>query len=398
MSRRLASSLGLCALIATAALLASGALVASGAPAASTSSPALRQVEADQRQREQDRDQALADAAQARREIAQLDAQLAELDRAEQNGERSVSDKRLRLAALNVRESELNARLGGDQNQLARLLGALELFRRDPPPALLVDPHDIRDAVRAAILIRAITPGIEARAHALKVEALAIRQARREAATASADLFSAESDVADRRAKIETVIAAKTQLEHRSAADADAANQDIAALSDRARALRGLAQDVTSAPPALNVREPPNPEHAGLFGAPKPFTPPVAGAPIRTFGQAEPGGRSLGWTWRPPAGSAVVAPAQAIIDYAGPLKGWGLVLILRLGGGYHLVLAGLETALTAPGRTVVAGQPVGRMAGASGAAPELYFELRENGAPVDPARWLKTSVASTLRR
>jgi len=385
--RRAASSLILFGLIASAAL------------AAPASSPALRQVEADQRQREQDRDRALADAEAARRDIAQLEAQLAELDKAEQSGERSVSDKRLRLAALNARESELNARLGGDQNRLAHLLGALELFRRDPPPALLVDPHDIRDAVRAAILIRAMTPQIEARAQALKREALVIQQARREAATASADLFTAESDVADRRAKIETLIAARTTLEHRAAADADAANQDIAALVDRARALRGLTQDVASAAPAPGVREPPNPEHAGLFGAAKLFTAPVGGGPVRTFGQVEPsGGRSSGWTWRPAAGSAVVAPAEAIIDYAGPLKGWGLVLILRLGGGYHLVLAGLETALTAPGRTVVAGQPVGRMAGAGGAAPELYFEVRKNGAPVDPAHWLKVSLASTLRR
>jgi septal ring factor EnvC (AmiA/AmiB activator) len=171
MRRRVASSLCLCGLIAT---------VAAAAPPAS--SPALRQVETDQRQREEDRDHALADADTSRREIAQLEAQLAELDRAEQGGERSVSDKRLRLAALNVRENDLNARLGGDRNRLARLLGALELFRRDPPPALLVDPHDIRDAVRAAILIRAITPQIEARVQSLKVEAEAIRKARREVA------------------------------------------------------------------------------------------------------------------------------------------------------------------------------------------------------------------------
>ena len=372
-------------------------LIASGVLAAPPPSPALRQVEADQRQREQERDRALADAEQARREIAQLEAQLGELGQAEQNGERSVSDKRLRLAALNVRESELNARLGGDQNRLARLLGALELFRRDPPPALLVDPHDIKDAVRAAILIRAITPQIEARAQALKTEALAIKQARREAATASAELFSAESDVADRRAKIETLIASKTALERRAAADADAANQDISALSDRARALRGLSQNIAAAAPPPGVAEPPNPEHAGLFGAAKLFTAPVAGAPMRLFGQSEGSvGRSLGWTWRPTPGSQVTAPAQAIVDYAGPLKGWGLVLILRLGGGYHLGLAGLETALTAPGRTVVAGQPIGRMAGAGGAAPELYFELRKNGAPVDPARWLKTPTVKTV--
>jgi septal ring factor EnvC (AmiA/AmiB activator) len=71
------------------------------------------------------------------------------------------------------------------------------------------------------------------------------------------------------------------------------------------------------------------------------------------------------------------------------LKDWGLVLILRLGGGYHLVLAGLDTALTAPGRTVAAGQPIGRMGGDGRNGSDLYFEIRKNGAPVDPARWLK---------
>jgi murein hydrolase activator len=376
-----------------------GGLVATAAEAAPASSPALRAVEADQRQREGERDRALADAEAARREIAQLEAQLAELDKAEQGGQRSVSEKRLRLAALNARENDLNARLGGDRAKLARLLGALELMRREPPPALLVDPHDVRDAVRAAILIRAIAPQIEAKVQALKAEGEVIRKARREVATASADLFTAESNVAEQRARFESLIAVKTGLEHRAAADADAANQDLNALADRARALRGLAQNVALAPPPSDMREPPNPEHAGLFGAARLFTPPVDGAPVRTFGQSEPGGgRSLGWTWRPAANVVVSAPAAALIDYAGPLKGWGLVLILRLGGGYHLVLAGLETALTAPGRTVAAGQPVGRMAGPGGSAPELYFEIRKNGAPVDPARWFKAPAKLAARR
>jgi septal ring factor EnvC (AmiA/AmiB activator) len=385
MRPRLASGLILCGLLATAAL------------AAPAPSPALRQVESDQRRREQDRDRALADADAARRQIAQLQAQLAELEAAERNGEQSVSDQRLRLAALNVRESELRARLNGERDRLARLLSALELFRRDPPPALLVDPHDVRDAVRAAILIRAITPQIEARVQALKLEALAISQARRAVATASEALFTAESDQANRRATIESAVAAKTALEQRAASDADAADQDIAALSDRARALRGLTRDLAAKPQVRDAHEPPDPEHAGLFGAAKLFTPPVAGAPLRVYGQSEPGGgRSLGWTWRPPAGSSIVAPAPGVVEYAGPLKGWGLVLILRLGGGYHLVLAGLETALTGSGRTVAAGQPIGRMGGVGGAS-ELYLELRKNQAPVDPARWLKTAGVGPLR-
>ena len=362
--------------------------------------PALRAVEADQASRERDlaEDRGRADA--ERIQVAQLQAQLAELNAAQQSGEHGVSDKRLQLAALNARERDLDARLGGDQARLAQLLSVLELFRRDPPPALFVKPTDIRDAVRAAILIRAITPQLQARAQALKAQAQALGLVRRRIDTSSADLIVRETDVAERRARIETLIAQETALRNRADADADAARQDITALAERARALRELAAGVAAAPPPASAgQQPPDPEHAGLFGHPKPFVQPASGAPIRRFGELEPGGRSRadGWTWRTIPNTPVLAPAQGVVEYAGPLKGWGLVLILRLGGGYHLVLAGLETALTAPGRTVVAGQPIGRMTDDGQAGSDLYFEIRKNGAPVDPAPWLKAAPQSAGR-
>jgi septal ring factor EnvC (AmiA/AmiB activator) len=367
---------------------------AAGAP---QQSPELQQVEAGERQREQDRDSALAEAQAAKLEIAQLQAQLDELNAAQKNGESSVSDKRLRLAALNVREAQLDGELGAAQSKLARLLGALELFRRDPPPALFVDPHDVRDAVRAAILIRAITPELERRAAALKAQAETLRRLKRAVDTASEDLFTSESDVADRRAKIEALIAAKAALEGQDAANAEAARQDADAYAARARALRELSQGLAVVPPPAGAPEPPDPEHAGLFGRPKSFAAPVQGAPFRRFGEAEGASRSLGWTWRTAGSANVVSPAQAMVDYAGPLKAWNVVVILRLGGGYHLVLAGLDAAQVSPGQTVKEGQVVGHMGGADANPPELYFEIRKNGAPVDPARWLKAPEPPLLR-
>lgn len=367
--------------------------VASSAPGAGSlrDNPALRAVEADQALREHDLEAAQASADAARGEIAQLQAQLNELSAAQASGEQGVSNKRLRLAALSVQERDLNGRLGGDQAQLARLLGALELFRRDPPPALFVKPTDVRDAVRAAILIRAITPELERRARTLRGQAQALRSLRQAIDASSADIITGERAIGERRAKIETLISQKTQLQARADADAEAARQDISALAARARALRELTAGVVAAPAPALGGEPPDPEHAGLFGHPKPFTQPTDGAPMRRFGELEPGGRarSDGWTWRTKANAAVVAPADGVVEYAGPLKGWGLVLILRLGGGYHLVLAGLESASAAPGRTVAAGAPIGRMGGDAEAGSDLYFEIRKNGAPVDPARWLK---------
>ena len=355
--------------------------------------PALRQVEADQARREADLSAALASADAARAAVAQLQGQLAAMDAAEESGERGVSDRQLKLAGLNAEEHDLQARLGGDQARLARLLGALEMFRRDPPPALFTKPNDIRDAVRAAILIRAITPELQARAQALKAQLQTLQALRRQVDATSADLLIRQSDLAERRARIETLIAQKSALQHQADAEAETARQDVAALSARARSLRELTQGVAAAPAPAGAGEPPDPEHAGLFGHAKPFVQPTAGAPVRRFGEPAPGGRSRadGWTWKTAPNAQVAAPAQGVVEYAGPLKGWGLVLILRLGGGYHLVLAGLDTVVTAPGRMVAAGQPVGRMADNGPTGSDLYFEIRKNGAPVDPARWLKAA-------
>jgi septal ring factor EnvC (AmiA/AmiB activator) len=379
-----------------AGLAGSLALAAPSGRPTPPDNPALRAVEADEADRARDLAAAQADAEAANAEIGRLTAELTELNNAAAHGEHGVSDRRLELAGLNAQERGLDAQLGGDQARLAQLLSALELFRRDPPPALFAKPTDVRDAVRAAILIRTVTPELEAKARALRAQAEALQAVRRRIDTSSADLLVRESNLAEQRARIETLIAQKTQVQARADADALAARQDIEALAAHARALRELTAGVAARPQARSG-EPPDPEHAGLFGHPKPFVPPLPGAPIRRFGSPEPGGRghSEGWTWRAAANATVAAPAEGVVAYAGPLKGWGLVLILRLGGGYDLVLAGLDTALTAPGRTVTAGQPMGRMGENGQAGSELYFEIRKNNAPVDPARWLKAPPSTS---
>src|SRR3569623_922627 len=72
-----------------------------------------------------------------------------------------VADARHSLAVLNAQEADLAQRIGHNRAELARLLGALQLYGRQPPPALLIDPSEVKDSVRAAILIKAITPALE---------------------------------------------------------------------------------------------------------------------------------------------------------------------------------------------------------------------------------------------
>src|SRR6185369_16862987 len=102
-----------------------------------------------------------------------------------------------RLARLNVEETHLSAEQARNMNQLARLLSVLEQFKRDPPPALLVSPRDAKDAVRAAILVKAMTPGLQARASGYAHEAGEMMRQRRLAAVESEALFTNESERAE---------------------------------------------------------------------------------------------------------------------------------------------------------------------------------------------------------
>src|SRR5260221_6749671 len=111
-------------------------------------------------------------------------------DRVAQDG---VGEARRTLGQLNEHEIELAQKIGANRGELARLLGAVQLFGGDPLPALLVNPRDAKDAVRAAILIRAITPELEGRARAFAAEAADLANARRAAARGRGGPFAARS-------------------------------------------------------------------------------------------------------------------------------------------------------------------------------------------------------------
>jgi septal ring factor EnvC (AmiA/AmiB activator) len=249
------------------------------------------------------------------------------------------------------------------------------------------------NAVRAAILMRAVTPELHSRAKGFSAEVQEIARVRRETAAASEALFTAESDIADRRGKIEALLQEKAALEQAVTADAQLASEDLKKLAARAKSLRELLQGLPRQGSSSAKAEPQG-QTAGPAIRNTSFINPSAGTLIRRFGQTAPrtgaagGGRSEGWTWRTDKGASVRAPIQGTVEYAGPLKGWGMVLILRLGGGYHLVLAGMDQTTAEAGRTLSAGEPVGRMSDQDRPTPELYMEIRRDGSPVDPARWL----------
>lgn len=86
-------------------------------------------------------------------------------------------------------------------------------------------------------------------------------------------------------------------------------------------------------------------------------------------------------------------PVRAVFggqtEFADRVKGFGRVLIVSHGDGYHTVYARLEDMFSSKGDEVGSGEVIATV-GDSGSrsGPVLYFEIRRNGNPVDPGKWL----------
>ncbi|HEY7873572.1 MAG TPA: peptidoglycan DD-metalloendopeptidase family protein, partial [Actinomycetota bacterium] len=89
-------------------------------------------------------------------------------------------------------------------------------------------------------------------------------------------------------------------------------------------------------------------------------------------------------------GSGVVAADKGNVVYVGAMSGYGNVVVVDHGGGISTLYAHLSAFSVSSGQTVGRGSPIASV-GCTGycTGPHLHFEVRVNGAPVDPLPYLQ---------
>jgi septal ring factor EnvC (AmiA/AmiB activator) len=135
------------------------------------------------------------------------------------------------------------------------------------------------------------------------------------------------------------------------------------------------------------------PENYQAFKAARGKMPwPLRGKPSNRFGRPRNEGkmRWQGITIPAKEGSSVVAIHHGRVVYADWLRGSGLLLIIDHGDGYMSLYAHNQSLLREVGEWVTAGTLIGTV-GSSGGLDRaaLYFEIRHQGKPTDPARWCR---------
>ncbi len=122
-----------------------------------------------------------------------------------------------------------------------------------------------------------------------------------------------------------------------------------------------------------------------------PMSLPLAGSVLAGYGGTMPDGhKSQGLLIGGAAGAPVHAVRDGRVAYADWLKGYGLLLIVDHGGGWMSLYAFNDTLLKSTGDTVNSGEAIATVGSSGGQGrPALYFELRHDGHPADPATWLR---------
>jgi septal ring factor EnvC (AmiA/AmiB activator) len=155
--------------------------------------------------------------------------------------------------------------------------------------------------------------------------------------------------------------------------------------ADLERLLKELDHSLKTVPPPDNVT---------AFGRARgQLSWPVAGKITAQFGAK----RASGVSWEgvviaTERGAPVTTVAAGRVVYADWLPGLGLLVIIDHGEGYMSLYGHNDRLLRAVGDSVATGESIAAAGDTGGrASPELYFEIRRGGKPVDPTPWFRTA-------
>ena len=303
-----------------------------------------------------------------------------------------------RLIDLQVNERMARDKLMADREGLKDLLAALVAASRRKPPALATHPDSATGAIRSAIIMRDMADALEGRSKQLAEDIREYAALLEKVEKEQSLLDKEESVLAEKRKEIAELAAIKRAAFEDVSGEAAQLRERVDALARKAENVRtllaNLEQTAPTAPgrkPEIRRQEPKTPTKSAPISVAvlDRLGLPATGELVQAFGEPLPTGRKAeGITLRTRTAAQVIAPSDAIIEYAGPFRSYGNMLILRTGDGYHIVLYGLSDIYATLGQAVLAGEPIGRMTSRTDAVPDLHMELRKDGTPEDPEKWM----------
>ena len=345
----------------------------------------------------------------ASRKLREADEQVGGVQRALRQTQATLQRDTSTLAQLQAERARHAGDLDAKKAELARLLRAAQLAGPEAPLKAMLAQDRIAEAERALTYQGYLQRGSVRRIRELSAELQRIDALEREIGQRQSALAQDRKQQAGQLAQLEaarrqragTLAGIDQQYQDRASRE-KALGRDAKALQDllaqlraaAARAAREAARAKAAAEREAKASGRPAQKRAAVASAPAMKVGglgwPLSGSLLASFGGRLPDGRrSDGVLIAAPAGTAVKAVADGTVVFADWMTGYGNILIIDHGNGYMSLYAHNDALLRDAGDPVRRGDAVASVGTSGGQErPVLYFELRRNGAPVNPAGWL----------
>ena len=331
--------------------------------------------------------------------LAELQQTSVRISRNIQKQETLLEQLSSKIGQNEIRQTELEQTLDENRVQLAEHLSAAIRMRRIPAETLLLQANSPITTAQTALILQEAIPGIQA--HMQKVsmaanELMTVQQAlledKKSQETALLELREEEN-------KLASLIDERQELIKKTQQAYILTQKDIEELTAQSRSLQELVTKISK----INeerMREakrqaaqknipPPAPPPSIPADSKTPAGWPAAGVITIHYGENDLyGAPSQGIKIGTRSAALVTTPLAGTVRYAGEFKNYGQLVIIEHTDGWHSLIAGLHEINALVGQTLQSGEPVGHMSRQK-KQPVLYYELRYNGKPVNPAKRIK---------
>jgi septal ring factor EnvC (AmiA/AmiB activator) len=286
-------------------------------------------------------------------------------------------------AQLETQKRQRQADLASSRNALAGQLRAAYLIGRQEPLKLLLNQGDPALAGRMFVYYSYFGRARAVAIQAIEADLQRIGQLDDQLQAQDAKLAGLQQQQQVQVSALQQARSHRMQVLASISAQTQTRAQRLSRLRQQQSDLESLLAQLRRATASL---PPESLGHSPFAQLPRP----VAGKVIEGYGQVRAGGlRWQGDLFATERSAPVRAVSQGRVVYADWLAGLGLLIIIDHGGGYMSLYGHNARLYESVGQHVAAGQTIAQAGDSGGGTrPELYFEIRKEGKPVDPRVWL----------
>ena len=302
-----------------------------------------------------------------------------------------LQDIESRIIKLENKKTSLDATLKSERVSIIKLVLILERIRKTPPQAMLAKPDSPYKVAQTALLMENIIPAVKRHAEKLKANLETLEKVSLDLDREQKSLTERTASLKSQKDSLQALLDKKERIFTATNNDLEAKEITIQGISLKAKNLEELvaklkeeeqreierlqaANILRRKPTILNMDD----GEARL---------PVSGiVRVAYHDKDDVGAESKGLTIEGRSGGLVIAPMGGKIQFTGMFKRYGNIIIIEHADGYHSLIAGLEKITGSIGDHVKSGEPIGVLPDSSLIPrPKLYYELRQNGTPVNPS-------------